>query len=108
AEEERVEERDRTRAHGEDVAHDPAHPGGRALERLDRARMVMALDLEDAGEAAAEIDRAGVLAGTDDDLGSVGRKASQEEPGVLVRAVLAPERPEHAQLEVRELAPDAA
>ena len=36
AEAQPVEQRDRPRAHRDDVAQDPADPGGRALERLDR------------------------------------------------------------------------
>ena len=47
AEAQRVEQRDRPRAHGEDVAHDAADAGRRALVRLDGARMVVRLDLED-------------------------------------------------------------
>ena len=57
-----VEERDRTRAHGHDVAQDPADAGRRALERLDRRGMVVALDLEGDRETVAEIEHAGVLA----------------------------------------------
>ena len=62
AEAEPVEQRDRPRAHGDDVAEDPADAGGRALERLDGGRMVVALDLERDGLAFAEVDDAGVLA----------------------------------------------
>ena len=43
AEPEPVEQRDRPRAHGDDVADDPADPGRRALERLDRGRVVVRL-----------------------------------------------------------------
>jgi hypothetical protein len=38
AEAEGVEHRDGAGAHGEDVAEDAAHPGGRALVGLDRRR----------------------------------------------------------------------
>ena len=62
AEAQRVEDRDRPRADREDVAQDPADAGGGALERLDRARVVVRLDLERAREPAAERHRAGVLA----------------------------------------------
>ena len=48
AEAQRVEDRDRPRADREDVAQDPADAGGGALERLDRARVVVGLDLEGA------------------------------------------------------------
>jgi hypothetical protein len=58
----RVQQRDRPAPHREDVADDPADAGGRALVRLDEGRMVVRLDLEDRREAAADVDRAGVLA----------------------------------------------
>ena len=44
AEAQRVHQRDRPRAHREDVADDAADAGGRALVRLDRGRVVVALD----------------------------------------------------------------
>ena len=62
AEAQPVEERDRPGAHRDDVAEDPADAGRGALERLDRARMVVRLDLERDGESVAEVDHAGVLA----------------------------------------------
>ena len=63
AEAEPVEQRNRPRAHRDDVAQDAADPGRRSLERLDGARMVVRLDLEGDGRAAAEIDHARILAG---------------------------------------------
>ena len=62
AEAQRVEQRDRPRAHREDVAQDAADAGGRALEGLDRRGVVVALDLERHGQAVADVDHAGVLA----------------------------------------------
>ena len=62
AEAEQVEERDRPRAHRRDVAEDPADAGRRALERLDRRRVVVALDLERDRLALAEVEHARVLA----------------------------------------------
>ena len=62
AEAQRVEQRDRPRAHREDVADDAADAGRRALVRLDERRMVVRFDLEDGGQAVADVDRAGVLA----------------------------------------------
>ena len=58
AEPQRVHQRDRPRAHGEDVADDAADAGRGALVRLDERRMVVRLDLEDGGEAVADVDRA--------------------------------------------------
>src|SRR5262249_57784247 len=49
AEGERIETGNRPRAHGEDVAQNAADAGGRALIRLDVARMVVALHLYPCG-----------------------------------------------------------
>ena len=67
AEAQRVEAGDGARAHREDVAQDAADAGRRALVRLDEARVVVRLHLEDGGEAVADVDDAGVLAGALDD-----------------------------------------
>ena len=50
AEAQRVQRRDRPRAHGEDVAQDAADAGRRALIGLDEGGVVVALHLEDDGE----------------------------------------------------------
>jgi hypothetical protein len=47
-----------------DVAQNAADAGGRALERLDETGVVVRFDLEGDHVAAADIDDAGVLAGT--------------------------------------------
>ena len=104
AEAEPVEQRDRPRAHGDDVAQDPADPGRGALERLDRGRVVVALDLERNRLAVAEVDDARVLARALEDAWRVGREALQEERGVLVAAVLRPEEREDGELEMVRLA----
>ena len=62
SEAQRVQQRDRPRAHREDVADDAADAGRRALIRLDERRVVVRLDLEGGGEAVADVDGAGVLA----------------------------------------------
>ena len=61
AEAQRIERRDRARAHGEDVAQDAADAGGRALIGLDERRVVVAFHLERHGQPAADIDDAGVF-----------------------------------------------
>src|SRR6266851_5728220 len=66
AETQRIEDRDRPRAHRKNIAQDTAHPGRRALIRLDEGGMIVALDLKDHGVAIADIDDAGVLARTAD------------------------------------------
>ena len=63
AEPQRVHQRNRPRAHREDVADDAADAGRRALVRLDERGMVVRFDLEDGGQAVADVDGAGVFAG---------------------------------------------
>src|SRR2546425_3079357 len=95
---ERVEVRDRTRAHGEHVAQDAAHARRRALEGLDERGMVVALDLEDRCEPVAHVDRARVLARTLQHARASRRQVAQESARALVRAVLGPHDGEHAEL----------
>ena len=106
AEAQPVEQRDRPRAHGHDVAEDPADARRRALERLDGRRVVVALDLERDGQPVAEIEHARVLARPLQHALAVARKALQEERRVLVAAVLRPEEREDGELEVVRLAPE--
>src|SRR5207244_9066838 len=100
AEAERVEERDGTRAHREDIAQDAADPGRGALERLDERRMVVALDLEDQGPPVADVNGARVLAGPLQHPRAGRREPSEENPRVLVRAVLGPEGREGSEFRV--------
>ena len=88
AEAQRVEHRDRPRADREHVAQDPADAGGGALERLDRARVVVRLDLERDREPAADVDGAGVLARSHQHVRALGGQAAQQLARVLVGAVL--------------------
>ena len=74
AEAQRVEDRDRPRADREDVAQDAADAGRGALERLDRARVVVRLDLERARQPVADVDRARVLARAHDEPRALGRQ----------------------------------
>ncbi len=98
AEAQRVEYGDRPGADREDVTQDPPDPRGGALEGLDGAGMVVGLDLEGAHEPAADVDGAGVLAGTHHDMLALGGQGSQQLLGVLVGAVLAPQQRVHGQL----------
>jgi hypothetical protein len=104
AEAQPVEERDRPRAHRDDVAQDSADPGGGALEGLDRGRVVVALDLEGDGLALAEVDDSRVLTGALQDASRLGREALEQERRVLVAAVLRPEEREDREFEVVRLA----
>ena len=101
----RVEHGDRARADREDVAEDAAHPGGRTLERLDRARVVVRLHLEGHGQPVADVHDAGVLAGTHEHVRPFGGELPQELARVLVGAVLRPHQREHGQLQRVRLAP---
>ena len=71
-----VEHRDRTGAHGEHVAQDPAHAGRRALVRLDRGRVVVRLDLEGDRPSVGQAEHAGILAGPLDHLRAGGRESA--------------------------------
>ena len=99
-----VEERDRPRSHGHDVAENPADARRGALERLDRGRMVVRLDFERHRLALAEVDHAGVLSRALQDALTLRRETPQQEGGVLVAAVLGPEQREDGELEVVRLA----
>src|SRR5690606_36084543 len=77
AEAQRVKQRDGPGAHREDVADDAAHARGRTLVRLDERRMVVRFDLEDRGQAVADIDGAGVFAGPLQHAGAAGRQRLQ-------------------------------
>ena len=62
AEPERVHDRDRARAHRDDVPDDAADAGRRALVRLDEGRVIVALDLEGDRVILADVDHARVRA----------------------------------------------
>ena len=94
----RVHERDGPRAHREDVPDDAADAGGRALVWLDERRMIVGLDLEDRGEAVADVHRARVLARALQHTRSGGRQFPQVDARALVAAVLGPHHREDAEL----------
>ena len=100
AEAQRVHQRDRASAHGEDVADDAADAGRRTLVRLDRGGMVVALDPHRDGQAVADIDDAGALTGADHHPGRLGREPAEMDLRRLVRAVLRPHDRIHGELEV--------
>ncbi len=92
AEAKRVEHRDRPRPDGEDIPQNAPHAGGCSLEGLDRAGVVVGLDLERACQPAAHVDRPGVLARAHHHVRPLRGQGSQELLRVLVRAVLAPQQ----------------
>jgi hypothetical protein len=95
-----VEERDRPRAHRDDVSQDAADAGRGSLERLDRGRVVVALDLERDCEPVAEADDTGVFTRSLQDTITFRGQALQQEGRMLVPAVLRPEQGEDRELEV--------
>ena len=96
----RVHHQHRAGAHREDVADDPADPGGRALVGLDIARVVVALDLEGDREAFTDVDDTGVLAHADQHPVALGQLGELPEVhlAALVGAVLTPHDRVHRQL----------
>ncbi len=100
----RVHERDRTRAHREDVADDAADARGRALVGLDRGGMVVALDADGDREPVTDVDDAGALARTDQHPWCLGGKPTEVALGRLVGAVLRPHHRVHRELELGGLA----
>ncbi len=99
AEAEWVHQRDRPGAHREYVADYPAHPGRGTLVRLHGRRVVMALDANCGGDAVADVDYTGILAGPNQNSGPLGRKAAKVDPRGLVGAVLTPHDRDHRELE---------
>ena len=104
AEAQGVEDRDRPRADREDVAQDPADAGGGALERLDRARVVVRLDLERAREPAADDTAPAFSPGPSSSFPPSTGSVAQQPLGVLVGAVLRPHQPEDGELDLVGLA----
>jgi len=106
AEAEGIHDRDRPCAHRDDVAHDAAHARRGALERLDVARVVVALDLEGDGPALADVDDAGVLTHAHHEVlahlvADLLAELAQVHLARLVRAVLAPHDRVHGELAAR-------
>jgi hypothetical protein len=106
AEAQRVHGRDRPGAHGEDIAQDAADAGGSPLVGLDVGGVVVALHLEDDAIAIADIDHAGVLAGTLDHARAGGRQGSEPLLRGFVGAVLVPHGREDAELGEGRFTPD--
>src|ERR1022692_859701 len=104
AEAEGIHDGDGARAHGEDVAQDAADTGGRALQGLDEAGVIVRLDFESDDVAAADIDDAGVLAGALHHQLAARRQLLQMHARALIGAVLAPHDGEDAELGVGGLA----
>src|SRR6516164_6411763 len=92
-----IHDRDRPRAHSENVTQNAAHTGRRALKRLDKRRMVMRLDLEGARPPVPNIDDPGVLSRPLQHALAPRRQPLQMHARRLVGAVLTPHHAEDAQ-----------
>ena len=98
AEAQQVEAGDGARAHCEPVPQDAADACRRPLIGLDVGGVVVALHLEHAGVAIADVDDARILARPLDDPWRRGRQAPQMLSRRFVRALLVPHRRDDAQL----------
>ena len=103
AEAQRIQHHNRPRAHGEDIPQNAADARGRALKRLDKAGVVVRLDLERDHVAAADIDNPRVLARALHHQAAPRRQLLQMQPRALVGTVLAPHHAENTQLRVAGL-----
>jgi hypothetical protein len=104
----RVHQRNRPRAHREDVADDSADAGGGTLIGLDERRMVVRFDLEDGGEAAADVHSAGVFTRALEHARPSSRQLPEVNAGALVAAVLRPHHREDAEFRDRRLSCEGA
>ena len=95
----RVEQGDGSRPHGQDVPHNAADAGSRALQWLHRRRMVVGFHLEYHRQPVSDVNRPGVFrAGLGQGALRRRRQHPQQRARVLVAAMLAPQRAEHPQL----------
>ena len=90
-------------AHGQDVANNAANARGRALKRLDIARVVVALDLEGNRPALANVNNAGVFTHANHQVllhlvGDFLTELTKVDLRRLVRAVLRPHDRIHCEL----------
>src|SRR5215470_94463 len=93
-----IEYGDRARPHGEDVAQDTADAGGRSLERLDVAWVIVRFDLESGDEALSYVhDTCIFTRSLHDELATRGKTLEVNFAG-FVGAVLAPHHGENPQL----------
>src|SRR5260370_1308053 len=93
-----IQHRNRPRAHGENVAQDPADAGSRALKRLDVTRMIVRFDFERGDQPVADVHHAGVFARPLHHQLTARGQPLQMHFARFVRAVLAPHHGENAKL----------
>ncbi len=102
----RIHHGDRPRAHGENIAQDAAYAGSRALERLNKAGMIVRFDFERDRVAIADVDDARVLARPLQHQLAARRQLLQMNTRAFVRAMLAPHHAEDAEFGIGRLAPE--
>ena len=98
SESERVEQGDGARSHRDHVAEDAPHAGGRALVGLYEGGVIVGLDLEDGGQAVADVHRPRVLARPLQDARALGGQRLEVDAAGFVGAVLGPHDGEEAEL----------
>ena len=94
-----VQQRNRTRPHGKDIAHNTADPGCGPLIGLDIGGVVMAFHLEDRRLAVANIDDASVFARTANDARAGDGEFFEVQACGFIRAMLAPHHREYPKLD---------
>src|SRR5579864_1400435 len=92
----RIHYRQRTRAHGEDVAQDSADAGGRSLEGLNERGVIVRFDFKGAGPPIPDVDNAGVLTRSLYHPRAARWQTLEMNARGLVRAMLAPHHAENA------------
>ncbi|KUG21197.1 hypothetical protein ASZ90_009046 [hydrocarbon metagenome] len=104
AEIEGIHEGDRACAHGEDVPHDPADPGGGTVVGIHVTRMVMALHPYCNGAGIAEAHDGGIVSRTQQHTRTIGGEGFEQGLCGPIAAVFAPEVLEAGNLDVCQVA----
>src|SRR5665213_1680623 len=104
AESERIHDRNRPRAHREDVPQDSANPCRSALKRLDVTRMIVRLDLERDNPTTPNPDNTGILTRPLHHVLTLCRELLQMDARAFIRKMLATHNAEEAELRVTRFA----
>src|SRR5947207_9428487 len=100
----RIHHRQRTRAHGKDVAKNASDARCSALKWLDKRWMIVRFDLESTRPAIANIDDSGVFSRPLHHAAAASGQPFEMHARRFVGAVLAPHHAENAKLRQRGLA----
>ncbi|MNW51504.1 hypothetical protein D3C74_289910 [compost metagenome] len=99
-----VQQRHRSCTHGENVPDNPAHPGRRALVRLNCRRMVMAFNFEYNSLIVSDIYDPGAFPRSHQHARPARRETAQQRLRVLIGTVLRPHYTEHTDFRIVWLA----